>query len=329
LAGPERWPLDVVWRWRNETRRSGKVSLRLRHKAFEVGDLRLLLALKRERSLTRAARQLGVDHSNAFRRLGALEARLGVRLFERARDGYAPTAAGELAIASAERVDAELTDVERRLAGEDLRPAGVVRLTSTDTLVELLEPMLRELRREQPGIVVELVTANAFFTLTRRDADVAVRPAASAPEGLVARRISAVASAVYGAPAHVRSHRGKPLAEQPWIGVDESLAHLASARWMAAEIPEPLVVHRVSSLWAAQVATRAGFGLAVLPCFSADVDRGLRRVGAPHPEWASSLWLLTHPDLRRVARIRAVLDFLAVRLAEKRPLLEGDSARRG
>jgi DNA-binding transcriptional LysR family regulator len=85
----------------------------------------------------------------------------------------------------------------------------------------------------------------------------------------------------------------------------------------------------VSSLWAAQVATRAGLGLAVLPCFSADVDRGLQRVGAPDPEWASFLWLLTHPDLRKVARIRAVLDFLAVRLAEKRPLLEGDSARRG
>jgi len=294
-----------------------------------VSDLRLLLALKREGSLTRAARQLGVDHSNAFRRLGTLEERLGVRLFERARDGYTPTPAGELAIASAERVDAELTDVERRLAGEDLRPAGVVRLTSTDTLVDLLQPMLLELRQEQPGIVVELVTANAFFTLTRRDADIALRPAASAPEGLVARRIATVASAVYGAPAYLRSHRSKPLAEQAWIGLDESLAHLASARWMATEIPERQVVHRVSSLWAAQAAAHAGLGLAVLPCFSADVDRGLRRVGAPRPEWAASLWLLTHPDLRKVARIRAVLDFLAGRLASKRPLLEGGSAGRG
>jgi DNA-binding transcriptional LysR family regulator len=318
-----------VWHWRNERRRLDKVSLRSRHIAFEVGDLRLLLALKRERSLTRAARQLGVDHSNAFRRLGALEARLGVRLFERARDGYTPTAAGELAIAAAERVDVELTEVERRLAGEDLRPAGVVRLTSTDTLVDLLEPILVELRKEQPGIVVELVTANAFFTLTRRDADVAVRPAASAPEGLVGRRIAAVASAVYGAPAYLRSHRGKLLTDRAWIGVDESLTHLASARWMAAEIPERQVVHRVSSLWAAQVAARGGLGLAALPCFSADVDRGLRRVGLPRPEWASSLWLLTHPDLRKVARIRAVLDFLAGQLAAKRALLEGDSPRRG
>ena len=122
--------------------------------------------------------------------MGNLEKRLGVRLFERARDGYTPTPAGEAAIVTATRFDRELSDLERRIAGEDLRPSGPVRVTTTDTLLDLVTPIFATLRAEQPGIVIEVATGNEFLTLTRRDADVAVRPAAAAPEGLVARRIA-------------------------------------------------------------------------------------------------------------------------------------------
>src|SRR5918911_4366758 len=146
----------------------------------------------------RLVRALGVDHSNAFRRLNALESRLGTRLFERRRDGYLATPAGHAAAEAACRVADEMARLALRLAGSDLRPYGTVRVTTTDTLVDLLTPALAAFRVRYPEIVPELVVANAFLSLAHRDADVAIRPAASAPEELVGRRTATIATAIYG-----------------------------------------------------------------------------------------------------------------------------------
>jgi DNA-binding transcriptional LysR family regulator len=287
-------------------------------------ELRLVLEIGRAGTLSGGARRLGIDHSTAFRQLGALEARLGARLFERARDGYTPTPAGEAAITAASGVDEAVGELERQLAGRDVRPSGAIRVTTTDTLVELLAPVLRDFRAAHPEITVELVADNAFFTLTRRDADIAIRPVVDPPDGLVGRRLAAVATALYAAPSYLKRRRGRgDLAMADWIGPDDSLAHLGAARWMAREIPADRVVCRGNSLLTLRAAARAGLGIAPLPCFLGDSDRTLTRVRGPIAEMGSSLWLLTHADLRRVARIRAFLDFAAAALARERRLLEG------
>jgi DNA-binding transcriptional LysR family regulator len=287
-------------------------------------ELRLVLAIGRSGTLSGGARRLAIDHSTAFRRLGTLEARLGVRLFERARDGYVATPAGEAVIAAAARFDEAVGELERRLAGEDLRPSGTLRVTTTDTLLGLLAPLFAGFRAAHPDILLEVVIANEFFTLTRRDADVAIRPAAEAPDALVGRRMAEIASALYAAPAYLA---GRPDLSDPsahdWLAPDETLGHLGSARWLRAKVPDVRIVCRSNSLLALAAAALAGMGIAPLPCFLADPDPGLARIHPPLPEMASVLWLLTHPDLRRVARVRALLDFMALRLAEQRPLLEG------
>jgi len=294
---------------------------------FSADDLRLVRAIGTAGTLTGAARQMKVDHSTAFRRLCAIEARLGAKLFERARQGYTPTSAGEMVITAGTRILAELTGLERRLVGEDLRPSGIVRLTTTDTLVDVVAPVLAALRSEHPGILVELIVANTFFTLTKREADIALRPAASAPEGLAGRRLATVATAPYASVAYLERCGSRPLREHDWLGFEDSLGHLRSARWVSANLSEQRIVFRADSLLALRSAAVAGFGVAALPCYLADPVPELRRVTKPLPEMEGSLWLLTHPDLRKVARIRSVLDFMADALSRQRGLIEGKTSQ--
>jgi DNA-binding transcriptional LysR family regulator len=295
--------------------------------AFSPYDLRLIRAIGAAGTLAGAARLLKVDHSTAFRRLCTIESRLGATLFERARAGYTPTPAGEMVIAAGARILAELNDLERRLAGEDLRPSGIVRLTTTDTLVDLIAPALAALRTEHPGIIVELIVANTFLTLTRREADIALRPAMAAPEWLAGRRLATVATAPYASAAYLGRSGSRSLREYDWLGFDDSLGHLRSARWVSANLPEERIVFRADSLLALRSATTAGLGVAALPCYLADPAPELRRITTPLPDMEASLWLLTHPDLRRVMRIRSVLDFMADALSRQRGLIEG--TRRG
>jgi DNA-binding transcriptional LysR family regulator len=149
---------------------------------------------------------------------------------------------------------------------------------------------------------------------------VAVRPASSAPEGLVARRVATLGTAIYAA-EHVQVP--DELTQADWVAPDDALGHLRSARWIAANVPPERIAFRASSLMALASACQAGLGLAALPCFLADAMPGLQRLGEPLPQMETTLWLITHPDLRRTARIRTFLDFAAERLAGLRPQLEG------
>ena len=287
-------------------------------------DLRFSLAVAETGSLAAAARRLGVNHTTVLRRVNGLESKLGVRLFERLATGYAPTVAGTEAMAVAQTLGATVDTLERRLAGRDLRLSGPLRVTTVDTLAyTILMPHLAAFRLEHPGIGLELVVSSAMANLTRRDADVAIRPAERVPETLVGRRVCAIACAVYGARDSAASpQRG------PWIGLDESLAGTAIARWLRTAVPaDAAIACRVDSLLAAREAVRAGMGIALLPCHLGDDEPGLVRLGAAQPEVRLDLWLLTHQDLRRTARVRAFLEFMGRGLAGERDRLEGRVSR--
>ena len=139
-------------------------------------DYRLVLAVARAGSLTGAAETLRVNHSTAYRRLGSLEAQLGVRLFERLPGGsYLPTPAGERAAAAAERIETEAATLGRDIAGHDLRLTGRLRVTSSETLAfRLLTKAIGQFRSAHPGISVELAIDNRVLSLSRREADVAL-----------------------------------------------------------------------------------------------------------------------------------------------------------
>ncbi len=286
-------------------------------------DLRVVLAIFREGTLSGAARRLGVTHSTTFRRLGGIEDKIGARLFERFRDGYAPTPAGETAAESAARLEEEVLTLERKLSGQDLRPFGTVRITTTDTLGALLMRHLPAMRAEHPDIHLEIAISNAMANLTRREAEIAIRPTPEPPEILVGRRVGDIAHAIYGSVGYLSRRHHKDLSAYDWIGLDDELANTVIAKWMHENVGPADLACRVDALPTLRAAV-AGLGLALLPCYVGDLASDLRRVTPkPLPESRSALWLLTHDDLKRTARIRATMDFLAKAFASERALLEG------
>ncbi|HEX9449282.1 MAG TPA: LysR family transcriptional regulator, partial [Dongiaceae bacterium] len=173
-------------------------------------DLRLVLAISRAGSLTGAAPALGVNHSTAFRRLNNLEEQLGVRLFERLPGGlYQATAAGDRMAETAERVESEAAGLDRDIAGRDHRLTGQLRVTSSETLAHrLLTCQLARFRAAHPGIVVELTIDNRILSLSRREADIALRPARPKEGDLFGRKLADIGWTLYGAPALLGARSG-------------------------------------------------------------------------------------------------------------------------
>lgn len=287
-------------------------------------DLKLVRAVAREGSLSGAARVLFVSHATVFRRLKQTETRLGVRLFERSPDGYRPTPAGEEVVALAETVTPQIQALERRLAGRDVRPSGVVRLTTTDSLlVGLLAPLLAEFQQRYPEIDLEVTVSNRPFDLSRREADIAVRPSTSPPEALVGRRLGAIEQAVFTAVdfAGAAGWRAAPA----WIGPDEIMHYHQLERWMTQEGVTERCIQRIDSVLGMHAAVAAGAGAAALPLYLAAPDRRLTQVSPALPALQSDLWALTHEDLRAAGRIRVLMAFLGSRT---KPALAALSAGR-
>ena len=295
------------------------------HKA-DWDDLRYALAVADAGSLAGAARALRVDHTTVLRRVAGLEAELGARLFERLPSGYSLTAAGEEVVAAARRVSETVTEVERRIGGEDLRLTGALRLATSDTLMNTVLPeALAGFAAAHPELTLELSTSTSMVNLTKREADVALRPARKIPENLVGRRISEVAIALYAAPSYLRrTGARRSLEKHTWVGLDDSLASTTVAQWMERELKGAAVRTRTDTISAAARAAVAGLGVAALPCYLGDRTPQLRRLSKPIASMSTELWLVTHKDLQKTARVRAVMDWLANVLSRERALLEGE-----
>ncbi|MCB1540833.1 MAG: LysR family transcriptional regulator [Rhodoblastus sp.] len=287
-------------------------------------DFRLVRAIAEARSLVGAADALGLNHSTVFRRLGQIEADLGRPLFERSRAGYAPTGAGEEMIALANRMSDGVVEFERRLAGQDERPRGELRVTTTDSLFgSLLAPMFAGFRAAYPEIRVDIIVSNASLNLSRRDADVAIRATSEPPDTLVGRKIGPMAWGVY-AKAGSDLARCDPLGlDGLYIGFGPPIEEIEPAVWIARNVPAARIVARVNSMHIAALAAAAGLGLAVLPRVVGDSMPELTRMSAK-PSTTSALWLLTHADLKGAARVRAFMDHAWSYLSKEKGRLAGE-----
>jgi molybdate transport repressor ModE-like protein len=288
--------------------------------------MRVFLHIARAGSLTAAAGKLGVSHATVFRRLGVLEAELGVRLFERSRSGYALTEAGQELLRLAADMEIGLASATRQLGKRAAWPGGVVRLTTTDTLMHAaLAPLLSAYQR-QAGVQLLINTSTVQQDILKGEADVAIRAGGRPADPLVARRLCRIESTVYRS-RKIGGASPSNLADFPWVAGDETFAHLDSSKWLHQQGLDANAVLRTNSHVNVLNLVKAGAGLAVLPCYLGDLEPGLCRVlPAPPKAWRSDLWLLTRQELRHVPRIKQLFDAVFEGTRPLVALFEGHAA---
>jgi len=281
-------------------------------------DLKTFLAVADAGNLAGAAIRLRRNHSTVFRRLNALEEDLNARLFDRLSTGYVLTPVGERMLELARQIEMLTHGIEREVAGRDLAPSGSVRLTTAPNIARTIVPLIvRRLRQSHPGIVVETASGDTDYDLNRREADIALRATSQPPEHLIGRRLMELHWWVCAS----SSARGKlprdpeDLAGHPLIGADNALMRLEVFHWLHAR-HRGQIVARANDLSTMASLARAGVGLAMLP--SDQQESGLKRLFRL-PDFGGELWLLTHPDLRNVQRIRAVWDAIVATVDELPP----------
>lgn len=275
-------------------------------------DLHLLLALVRGRTLAGAAQRLAADASTVFRSLQRIEKHLGQRLFERSRQGYLPTDAMLELARHAERIEAELEAARTTASHPQAQVAGRVRLTTTDSVLRgLVMPCLRTLAQAHPLLQLELRAGNDLVSLTRRDADLALRATPKPPEHLVGRHLGRIRFVVCAAEGWTAAQRRAPLDQHDWLAPDDAMPEHPSVRWRQQHWPKVVPRHVLDGISAVVDGIRAGLGVGVVPLFMLAREPSLVALSEPLADCASELWLLAHPESRHLRRIATVYQHLA------------------
>jgi DNA-binding transcriptional LysR family regulator len=281
-------------------------------------DIRHFLAVAQTGTLSGAARNLKVDHATVSRRLAALEAALDVRLVDRLPRSCRLTTVGRQVLERAKEMEAAAHGIARLAQAAHAPLVGRVTLSAPPVLVtHLLVEHLARFRAEYPDIQLSLSAQGQQISLSRREADVAVRLVRPDEAGSVARKVGTMAFGLYAHRSY--AHLAAPERWQ-FIAFDEKFAEMPQQRWLLGIAGGRPVACELNHISEHLIAVRAGVGVAGLPCFIGDRDHDLVRIGENLPPFARDIWLLVHRDLRRTPAVRAVLDFVAVVISEHRDL---------
>ncbi|MGO8026455.1 LysR family transcriptional regulator [Rhizobium leguminosarum] len=282
---------------------------------MEWSDLKLFLAIARFGTLGAAARSLGLTQPTMGRRLRALETSLGQTLFQRTTDGFVLTDEGAAVFAGAERIEEEALAVERVLAGGSRQLDGFLRLSSSDWFgAHVLSPVLAEFSQVHPKVVVELLTDSRLLSLSRREADLVFRIQPFVEAEVISRKLIHIEYGLYisrGAP-HPEAGDG---AGTRLITMDEAFGDMPDVGWLQRLLPRADIVMRSNSRDVQAALCANGAGLAVLPRPLGDSLVAIELVDLGEPPPGRDTWVGYHRDMKRLARLRALLDLVIERLA--------------
>jgi len=277
------------------------------------GDLEVTLALVRGGTLAAAGERLGLDASTVFRSLQRIERGLGRALFERTRSGYLATELAVELAEHAERMEVALEGARSSVEASPAQVSGAVRITTTDTVLHgLVAPALRTLQTTHPLLGYELHTGNELASLTRRDADIAVRATKRPPQHLVGKHIGPIRVALYAAKrAGARKFAEVEAGKSDWIAPDDALPEHPSVIWRKRHYPKAAPRYRVNSILSVLELVALGLGVGIVPLFLAEGRSDVTRLTETLDECETELWLLTHPESRHLRRVGAVYSHLA------------------
>ena len=278
-------------------------------------NLRYVLMVANKGSVSAAARELEVNRTTVLRRINRFQEDLNCRIFDRGDTGYILTPEAEKMIDAAREVENTLFDMQRQIAGRELRLEGELRVTTTETLLSLMGPHLASFRGQHPHIVVDLLVTNDILDLNRRDADVALRPTRQPEANLVGRRLCDIEFGIYATAGFLARAGGESHAER-WIGFADRMLETPIGAWFSANIDAEKICMRCDSFVGMRSVAEAGIGMALLPCVLGDASAQLVRARSPIEEITTGLWILTHPDLARSARVHAFFDHFSAALGE-------------
>jgi DNA-binding transcriptional LysR family regulator len=281
----------------------------------EWSDLRIFLAVAREGTLGAAARKLGQTQPTMGRRLRALERAVGHALFQRTADGFVLTDEGNVVLGHAERIEEEAFAFERRLAGNDAQLEGALRLSSSDWFgTYMLAPVLAEFGRLHPKVCIELLTDPRLYSLPRREADMGFRIRPFREAEVISRRLLRIPYALYG----VKGRKAPPRGDGSGLRIitmHEAFADMPEAVWIRRVLPRAEIAFRSNNREVQAQLCARGAGLAVLPRPLGDATAGIVPVDIGELPPGRDTFVGYHRDLRRLSRLRALLDLIVDRLA--------------
>jgi len=277
-------------------------------------DIQFLLALIRNGSVRGAAAALKVNHATVSRRMKALEHRFGSRLVQRTPDGYALTSDGQVIYDSGKKIEHELGIATQLVQGSDEAVSGKVRITLTDVLLQLVSPALTALLTEHPRLELETSVSAQLSDIARRNADIALRLTTQPPDDLVGKKLRKMPIAVYAAKSLGLDPNTVDLNTIAWIRWQEPWRQGSHETWPRDRYPDARVSMRVDSYAALEQMVTLGIGVALLTPWSANHRDDLVQLTDTIDELGIDLWVLIHPDLRGVRRMKVVIDALAQKI---------------
>ena len=283
---------------------------------MEWSDLRLFLAIARSGSLGAAARAVGLTQPTMGRRLRALEAAVGHTLFQRTNAGFVLTDEGSSVLLHAERMEEEALSLQRELVGGGQSLEGMLRISSSDWFgTHVLSPILSRFVGMHPRISLELITDARLYDLSRREADLAFRIQPFQEAEVIQRRVLDIEYALYVAKGSKRIGTGCDGSGLSVIALDAAYRDFPDVRWLREKLPKARIAIGSNNRTAQAVLCSTGAGLAVLPRLLGDAVPTLEIVNLGESPPARPVWMGFHRDLRRQARLRALIEAVVEGLA--------------
>lgn len=283
-------------------------------------EIRTAYQVARMGTVSGAADVLGVHHATVIRHIDALEGKLGVKLFQRHARGYTATEAGHDLLQVAKTTDDQFNQLEGRIKGGGEGVTGELVVTALESMAPLMAPIIADFQREYPEVIVRFRAGTRLFRLEYGEAHVALRagPQPQEPDNVV-QSLGKLTVGLYASGSYVDAY-GKPESEDDlqghrFVGPDEGRIRAPFAEWLRAKVPPEQVMFRTNDAFTSEQAVLAGAGIGFLPLWTAHMHPDLQEILPSQEDWSGALWLVTHVDLHRTAKVQAFVTYLKQRVA--------------